>query len=371
MKALLIEPNPHHFEVLPGFAHYFAMLGYDVSLLVQEHTKWGDEFCKCPELKRCLHIYTYEPEDMEDVLRDMQRRECYDILFFTSFDYSENGQPCSLRTRFENLDVGDRVMFGCYHTVEACKKNGDAAFAKQRRVASLTAVKTPDYEFLEVNPHFFCDAQYPHQRNETTSIVSIGVSLNGNELCSAANSVRAKSHKRIRLSYVSRYSASEAFVHNLRCLKHYGLELFCNEEYDRSWYSFRTVLRVPFGMRRSVTTLREAPFETMFDLVEQADFLACNIAQSLAEEFATQRTTGVKQLSLGFLKPCIIERRHAEFYGFSDKNAIVYEEGMLEDAVRRAASMTAEEYEAMRRELDELRQDVERRSLENLSEMLR
>jgi hypothetical protein len=129
MKALLIEPNPHHYEVLPGFAHYFVELGFEVSLLVQEHGRWGDEFCRCPEFKQRLHIHTYEPGSLEGTLRSLHAQECYDVLFFTSLDYDENGQPYGLSRRFADLDVDGTFICGCYHMAHSCEKQRDAAFA--------------------------------------------------------------------------------------------------------------------------------------------------------------------------------------------------------------------------------------------------
>jgi hypothetical protein len=119
-----------------------------------------------------------------------------------------------------------------------------------------------------------------------------------------------------------------------------------------------------------MTTLYNIPFEMLFDTIEGADFLACNIAGMWEGNFAHGQTSGTKQLSLGFLKPCIIERRYAEAYGFSENNAVVYDEGGLAEALLRAAHMSSNEYDTLRDGLEALRAEVEQRSLANLRGML-
>ena len=123
---------------------------------------------------------------------------------------------------------------------------------------------------------------------------------------------------------------------------------------------------MPRSLKAATTVVDNLPFEDLYDLVDGSDFLVCNIEAPYEEEFATVRTTGIRQLSLGFLRPCIIQREHAEYYGFSERNAVIYERGELAQALLRATDMPAAEYDAMCRELDALRQEVEHRSLANL-----
>ena len=76
-------------------------------------------------------------------------------------------------------------------------------------------------------------------------------------------------------------------------------------------------------------------------------------------------------MSLGFLIPCIIEKKAAEYYGFSEKNAVIYEDGQLAQALERASSMSREQYAGMVRELEKLQREIRERSVQNLDRMLR
>ena len=87
-------------------------------------------------------------------------------------------------------------------------------------------------------------------------------------------------------------------------------------------------------------------------------------------DFTANRTSGTKQLSLGFLKPCIIERSVAEYYGFTDRNAIIYDDGNLTMAVERAICMSEEEYQDMVSELEKLCTEIRDRSEKNLQSMI-
>jgi hypothetical protein len=111
-------------------------------------------------------------------------------------------------------------------------------------------------------------------------------------------------------------------------------------------------------------------FRALFREIDRADFLDASVLPEQKTVFTSNRTSGTKQLSLGFLKPCIIEQEIAEYYGFSERSAVVYTEGKMEDAVLRAARMPEEEYRAMVAELEKLRDEVRARSERNLKDMI-
>ena len=58
MRVLLFEPNPYHYEVIPGFAYYFIRLGYEADCLIQKPDQEGDVFFRCPFLKNRIRFFT-------------------------------------------------------------------------------------------------------------------------------------------------------------------------------------------------------------------------------------------------------------------------------------------------------------------------
>ena len=47
---LIFEPNNYHYECLPGYSHYFILLGYNVDVLM--HLAGIDTFCLFHEIKK-------------------------------------------------------------------------------------------------------------------------------------------------------------------------------------------------------------------------------------------------------------------------------------------------------------------------------
>ncbi len=67
---------------------------------------------------------------------------------------------------------------------------------------------------------------------------------------------------------------------------------------------------------------------------------------------------------------CIIEKCVADFYGFSERNAVIYEDGKMDEAVIRAASMTEQEYREMVSALEKLRDEIRDSSESNLRQII-
>ena len=75
-------------------------------------------------------------------------------------------------------------------------------------------------------------------------------------------------------------------------------------------------------------------------------------------------------MSVGFLKPIILNELFAHKHGFSKENAILYNNDDLEQAVIRALSLTGKDYKKMCRSLLKKKQTQEKESLENLRRLM-
>ena len=185
------------------------------------------------------------------------------------------------------------------------------------------------------------------ERHENPTVICVGRTNDHYELAKAAEKTG------IHLTLVrERYT----LIHLIKYLLIRGFRL---NKHD--WKRYRPIRRVS-----ELEVTGKIPFSTLFSLIDASDFIALNVYERVADDFSSIQTSGSKQLSLGFLKPCIIEKSMADYYGFDETNAVVYEKGEFVEALERGISMSEEEYAEMVGALRVLRDKIREKSLENL-----
>lgn len=376
-KVLIIEPNAYHNEVIPGFVDYFLQMGYRVDCLMhQDSSKLGDVFCRCPALKEKIRVYTFDGVHAADRIAELKKENGYTLLFFNSFEI-KNDVCREAVERAEPLFENEQGMMACIHMLHMSEteRSARARYFKNRMVA-LSATKISYGVAEEVNPNFFCDTEPKRALHEPVTFLSVGRSQNQNELLRAADRIYKKSGKAPRLVFVRKQENwKDALLH---LVKFAVIEVFRLKMLDSSLH--RPLGRIDPKVKNNAEVTGRVSFAELYDRVEAADFIVLNFYQGCEQEtggyqsgkntFTSIQTSGSKQLSLGFLIPCIVEKKAADYYGFSEKNAVIYEDGQLEEALERASRMSAEEYADMVAELKKLQGDIRARSLSNLERML-
>lgn len=377
-KVLVFEPNPYHFEVVPGFVYYFLRLGYQVDcLLHQDSGKFGDVFCRCPALREKIRIYTFDGVHAADRIEELKKENGYTLLFFNTFEI-KNDVCREAVERSEPLFENEQGMMACVHWLHGSERerSARARYFKNRMVA-LSATKIPYGEAAEVNPNYFCDTDPQRELHDPASFISVGQSQNKNELLRATDQLYKKTGEAPRLVFVRKQENwKDALLH---LVKFAVIEVFRLGKLDSSLH--RPLGRIDPNVKGNAEFTGRVSFAELYARVEAADFNVLNFYQGCKQEssgyqggkkiFSSTQTSGSKQLSLGFLIPCIIEKKAADYYGFCEKNAVIYEDGHLEEALEKASRMSREEYAGMVAELKKLQGEIRARSLSNLERMLR
>ncbi len=366
-KVLIFEPNAYHYEVIPGFVYYFLRLGYEVDcLLHQDCGRLGDAFCRCPSLRAQIQVYTFDGVHAAQRIAELKRENGYTLLFFTTVEM-KNKVCREAVLRAAPLFAEQQGIAGCSHKLHLPEKEYRARLRYFRnRMVALTATKLPDGEAVEVNPYYFCDTPPQRAIHAQVSVISVGRSQNQNELLEEAEKLCQKTGKAPKLVFVRKQeNALDELIH---LVKFTIIKLFPLPMLDSSLH--RPLRKISQSVRENMDVTGRVSFSELFDRVDEADFIVMNFYQGAKKDFSTCQTSGSKQLSLGFLIPCIIEKKTAAYYGFTEKNAVIYEDGQLAQALERTAAMSAEEYAGMLRELETLRDEIRARSLRNLGRML-
>lgn len=366
MKILLFELNSFHFEVLPGFAYYLIRLGYEVDCLMQKDDGLGDPFSKCPLLKKKIRFYYFQKDEKFKAFEELQRQHAYDLLFANSFDYLEKDSWISIFRKLPSLDKSRLCIVGCLHWPATFAEDIKNGTIPADRTVVLSKNDDCDNSFSEVNANYFCDDTLKKPKNQMIRIVSIGRSTDRRALWRAAEAARKRIKQPVYLVCIGKKRSLRSRI------LFYGLSVIDKLFHVKTYPSVGNIL--PFFVKHfRKQALREVlspSYQDMFQEIEAADFLDGSILLGLKADFSSNRTSGAKQLSLGFLKPCIIEKCVADHYGFTDRNAVIYEEGKMDEAVIRAASMTEKEYREMVSELEKLRDEIRDRSENNLRHII-
>ena len=338
VKVLIFEIKPHHFEIIPGFVSLFLQLEYEVDCLLQDAGSYGDVFCRCEEIKKQIRVYNYTSESVLDRLLELQRKNKYGIVFFSSIE-----EKCQEAAQL--LKQTNTKLAGCCHVFNDADRETFPYF--DGRIVTLSETTNPYGHFPEVNANRFCDDEQESRKHKNSTVICVGASNDHYKLAKAVEKTG------IHLTLIrKRYTI-------IHLIKYLLIRCFKLNKHD--WKRYRPIIK---GSGIEVTG--RIPFPEMFSRIEASDFIAINMYESVMDEFSSSRTTGSKQLSLGFLKPCIIEKSMADYYGFDETNAVVYEKGEFAEALERAVGMSREEYGDMVAELKKLRDKVRRESLENL-----
>ena len=179
MRVLLFEPNPYHYEVIPGFAYYLIRLGYEVDCLIQEPGQDGDVFYLCPSIKKKIRLFYYHDGKHRQHIESLQKENVYDLLFATSFDKKKKDGWEDLFRELLSYDQSRLGVIGCYHSLKTYLENRKNGPLPTQRVVSLSPVDSGEGFFREANANYYSDTILGRPKNRNTRITQVCVT--GNE----------------------------------------------------------------------------------------------------------------------------------------------------------------------------------------------
>ena len=335
-RVLIVEPNVCHGEVVGGLAYYLDKLGYHCQFLLSEEIGREDPLCRMEPMARAAH-YTDYATIMQLVTSRLAR--AYDHLFFvSSFNYREMALFCETHP---TLATAARSLFFVEHDLLYIDRKNGAYYPyyAEKRVLSLTNFAHDDH-LLEISASYFGKVEVRKRRGAPVVFLVPGTHLRSLEYTvEAVRALLALGCDGFRFDIAGRISDEE-------------LEPLAGE--GPLWEHLRLLGRVDFP--------------TLYREVEACDYL---MGPEGLEEYLDHRTSGSKQLSLGFCRPLVLREELVKNWGFSAESCVPHSgrEGLVE-AARRALAMNDDAYGAMVDSLDKIRAEQERASLVRLGERL-
>ena len=139
-------------------------------------------------------------------------------------------------------------------------------------------------------------------------------------------------------------------------------------DFSKLWNSNSKIQRRSILGALALHFYGKVTFKEMYSHISNASYIGIIMdpTDEVFKDFLYGKTSGAKQLALAFGKPCIINRKFAEAFGFHDGCCIIYEENNVIDGIYRAVSITNEEYRQMVKNMDRLRKQMIKNSHDNL-----
>lgn len=332
-SVLLIEPNPYHGEIQPGFVKYFQDLGYNVDIFMRLENYLENPFVK----------YTKNPPRMffgtAPIIRNWVNKlhgDEYEYVFLSSSAFwnwpnEYNGKYLDYLGTVPKSKNG--ILMIEHNAVPYLTLYDEEKYLKQGRIFALTA----NNGIPRLNPHYFGEFQKKDFDPNFINFVVVGGI-------------------------------------NAACKNHWMLLDTVNKLVKNGITNFmvyvigRGTMDIPDNILPYISVLGRLNYNDMYNTVNDSDFILALLDPNNPNHnrYKTGTTTGSFQLSTGFNKPLIIEKSFAAHYGLDNTNAVVYSGDDLYDAVATALELSKTTYNSKCKKLGTLEQQIYTESLNNL-----
>lgn len=351
-KIILVEPNPFHNEILPGVARYLNDLGYYVDVYIRQ------------EMKKLRVFRGYRGEIEENYLKIDQicsrlksnvMKE-YDFLFLSSMEYKMNEGVVRFLDVIGNQLVPTRYgVLGIYHTTSHIDKFKDYQLLQEGRLFCLSEFQIHDLNLKTLNPHFFkCPINKKKKIKRKKKFVVVGASAGTEEISSVLAGMTQEERKNIRINWVGGKKVN--FLYN-------SIYVFARNAGIRLFSAFSP----KYKGKKCIHAFGYVSFTKLYKIVNDSDYILVMI-NDLDERFKhylTYSTSGIKQLILGFHKPCLIQREVAKIYNLSDAG-ILYDRNCLAEGFKAVSLVTQNDYEFQCERVSKLEKEIYSCSLKHL-----
>ena len=111
-------------------------------------------------------------------------------------------------------------------------------------------------------------------------------------------------------------------------------------------------------------------YERLFNIVYSSDFIIISLDPNneMDKIFKNKKVTGAAQLSLGFIKPALINEYFCENYGMSKENSLIFDETNFYKVMKDAILLNNQKYKKMQMNLIELAEKAKQKSIMNVKE---
>ncbi|UOE38010.1 hypothetical protein [Chryseobacterium oryzae] len=327
-SILIVEPNPYHFEILPGFCKYFQDLGYNVDVIAQPDLKEDSPFIHYPHLPTVFYL---SPKYQKKALSQSKIRD-YDFVFLsTSVLWADN-----IRDSYINwLGFEPKGKYGFFmvehNVIPYVKDYGHEKYVNQNRIFTLAS----QYSIPMFNPHYFGEINIKNKSPKTVFSTIIKEKQNIKLLLETCTKLVKNGYNNFEIIVTGRTSITE----------------------------------IPDDLQSFIKFTGKTTFTELWKVYRSSDFIIPMLNPEIAghQRYRDGTITGSWQTMLGFAKPLVIHSQFSETYRLNVSNAIIFNENSeLSTALQTCINMKNDAYLKLQENIKFLSDQIYKESLENL-----
>ena len=138
------------------------------------------------------------------------------------------------------------------------------------------------------------------------------------------------------------------------------------------WWKFLSSKSIPKNLINNFSFKYHISFEQFYKEVYKSDFIIIPLDPKgeIDKSYRTIRVSGSIQLSYGFLKPLIIDKKFSDFYCLNNKNSLIYENYDLYSVMKKAIELNNKEYRQLRNNLNKTASKIYNISINNIKKII-
>lgn len=285
-KILLVEINNFHFECLDSIVYYFESLGFGVDVVVRKEANYNNAI----------------KLELGEILSLLNNAQQYDFIFLNTMILSLKTQHHILDLVKQNSKYG---ILGIYHSISDICKFGDFDNYKSNRYFALRSLKHR-WGGVELDG-LSCSREIDinFAKNDIATFISIGFPIY---------------HRNFRKNL---YRAIENLLSD-------GIEDFRFILIGRSDFK-------DLRFQNHISFFKNPSNDELLDILKRSNpHYTLGIFDSFAHRhYLTNSTSGLRQFSLMYSLPFVINERFGISFGFDTNNAILYRSNFF-DALKEA-----------------------------------
>lgn len=334
-SVLIIEPNPYHGEIQPGFVKYFQDLGYNVDIFMRLENYLENPFVRYKNNPPRRFYGT--AETIRQWVNNLRGNE-YEYIFFSSSAFWNS--PQEFRGKYLDF-LGEipkskhGILMVEHNAVPYLEEYDEETYLKQNRIFALTE----NNGIPRLNPHYFGEFNSKSFDKKMVNFIVVG----GINPFNKNYTILLETIKKLISRNILNFHVF--VVGNGR-------------------------INIPHDIAKYITIMGRLDYDDMYSAVCNSDFILALLDSNNPDHnrYKTGTTTGSFQLSLGFNKPLVIEKTFAKYYGLDVTNAIIYNKNNLYMAMLNA--LKTQSYPEICKKLRMLKEDIYEESLNNLKKSL-
>ena len=356
-KIIVFEPNDFHGVVVAGVVGYFKDLGYYCDVYIKDNT-----YKELSEIDFGENILLHRYKDEVDEILFSEKTREYDFVFFTSMEYSTDGEM------YRYLDlIGENIKtkygyMGIYHTAYFIRIFNEEKAASEGRIFCISDFQkqVPGVRTLFPGYYYFSKGRDYTYDNNSIKIVTLGSMLDEGMIVDGKSGLSSADRDRITFYHVGGEIVPIKRQIYLKMKKAaYRLASVCIKKCRKK------------ALRYEVIELGRVSLKRLLEIVNDSSFIHFGIDNHSYRgmHYLSSSTSGSRLIVLGTGVLPICHSWVNKLY-FSDENAGISYNRELASGLTEALNMSDADYKKRTEELISLQQRVYEESLGNLKDAI-